>query len=928
MFELNGTEYTLEQVEEAALASKMSVEDYAKSTGLKPLKTEAVVVDEIAPATAESVDTELQSVDSLLGLQPETVSTGFGSENVLDEVVVTGNRLSPELQKEADKLVEELPEKADKLFSNKWEEENQVYIPSSGYSQGTYVTNQEPEDRVKFIKEAKAQLETENFGENLLTEDQVLNKAKTLWQQNEEKGIATEVVEAKLGSLNIFEANEAEKLKNKERRINLKNQEFDKEKNKKVKNRIEKIQETAKNTAAYAQRLNKTYSTEEEFENAQVEFKGYMDELKVLDSLQNKEFEKIGEINDSQQRNAAALDVVKRNYGTPEVFAGALAASTIDIASGLYATPRWLKESAESIASDIAGEEVGIPSWMVNMAVPGFGALFGETSKDINDYLGNISENIRGGIAKPVEVSNIKNAGQAGNWIGNLIGSQLPIMATMITMPNASLAMLGSSAAGGKFLEMEKEIDNGQEYSGLQLLMAPAMVGGAEYLTERVSLGQLNRITKAFKGDNTLVDNAKRYIANDYLNWAKDMGMEGGAEVAATYSENIADRFLLGKEDVSLTRGLVDSFASGAVMSGFIYKFPVAGSAVLKAITGPNVIDEMINGNDLIKSLSKELVNPKLSLEEKSSIQNDINDIRLKQTKLLKKSVDGWDNLNKSQQRRLFEIDNLKRNVGLDIGKIARGEGINAKLSKEARKDKVRIKAARYDALQDEKDQITSLADEKNFNGSTFALEQFEQEVVKGKVPEGNYVATKAFILSEQLDKLYNKRKEAVTPAEMKFLDLKIKNTEEQLKFITPKAAGLSIDLNLPTIATSKNIVQLGKAFVAKSQELLAQKNSKQITQEQYQKQYKVAKNAFVNKRSQIQEVKGKTKGDKYTKLQDFYNKSLDKDGNFIENTKTSNEFGKIVGGIVEAATKRLFDNVPQSQRLVSREEFKKKSRR
>ena len=413
MFELNGTEYTLEQVEEAALASKMSVEDYAKRTGLKPLKTEAVVVDEIAPATAESVDTELQSVDSLLGLQPETVSTGFGSENVLDEVVVTGNRLSPELQKEADKLVEELPEKADKLFSNKWQEENQIYIPSSGYSQGTYVTNQEPEDRVKFIKEAKAQLETENFGGNLLTEDQVLNKAKTLWQQNEEKGIATEVVEAKLGSLNIFEANEAQKLKNKESRISLKNQEFDKEETKKVKNRIEKIQETAKNTAAYAQRLNKTYSTEEEFENAQVEFKGYMDELKVLDSLQDEEFSKIGEINDSQQRNAEALDVVRRNYGAPEVFAGALAASTIDIASGLYATPRWLKESAESIASDIAGEEVGIPSWMVNMAVPGFGALFGETSKDINDYLGNISENIRGGIAKPVEVSNIKNAGQA-----------------------------------------------------------------------------------------------------------------------------------------------------------------------------------------------------------------------------------------------------------------------------------------------------------------------------------------------------------------------------------------------------------------------------------------------------------------------------------------------------------------------------------
>ena len=65
MFELNGTKYTIDQVQQAAKANGMSLEDYIQRSGL--VKIEAVVEDEIATAAADTVNSELQSDIGLLG---------------------------------------------------------------------------------------------------------------------------------------------------------------------------------------------------------------------------------------------------------------------------------------------------------------------------------------------------------------------------------------------------------------------------------------------------------------------------------------------------------------------------------------------------------------------------------------------------------------------------------------------------------------------------------------------------------------------------------------------------------------------------------------------------------------------------------------------------------------------------------------------
>jgi len=89
MFEYNGTQFSLEQVEEAALAKGLSVDEYVNEYGitkkddtLEEVKTEAVVEDEIAPAAAETVVTESQSDLGSSESQPNTVEEDFDIESI------------------------------------------------------------------------------------------------------------------------------------------------------------------------------------------------------------------------------------------------------------------------------------------------------------------------------------------------------------------------------------------------------------------------------------------------------------------------------------------------------------------------------------------------------------------------------------------------------------------------------------------------------------------------------------------------------------------------------------------------------------------------------------------------------------------------------------------------------------------------------
>ena len=810
------------------------------------------------------------------------------------------------------------------VTDEEWAENNQVTlfgkIPGTNASGSYRTTAERPEEYIKYINEAKKQLSNELGPENLLapSEEQVLTRAGELWAQNEKNSIIDEVIEEELNkNITLLNLKEDKKIKESSRNLAKTEQKFIDEDLKIADYKARSIKSVYDNKIKQITDLqSKTYNNQEELNEA-IEIKKFLvDEANVLGEKNNSLLKEFESLNLKYKDNNEILDVVSRYYDTPDIFLSSLVASTIDIASGLYAVPRWLKETTETILG-VSDENKTANDWVLAMASPAANAFFGKGSEKINGFLSNVSENLRGAIAKPKEIEEIDGLGGFGAWTANMVGSQVPIMATLLAAPNASLAMLGSSAAGGKFLEMEEAIDAGEKISGWQLLAAPAMVGLGEYVTEKVSLGQLSRVARTFKNNKTVIDSAKDYLIKDWKKWVRDANLEGGAEVLATLSENFADKVILGKEDVSWTRGLTNAYASGAFMSGVIYKSPYLATRIANPFIGTDTREKILEGSRLIKDLEAELESDNLTDFEKENITKTIYDITKKQNQYLSNAITNIDKLNEGQKTRLIEIENELYDTA---GKYDKNK--NSNLSDKAKETEGNILKAKYDNLIKEKNSIIGQADESNFDARSFALKEFEDKVSTKKMTLNEYTSEKANFLGDQLKSLYALRKKEKDSDTIKYLDLKIKNTEEQLTYIIPKGMGF-VGNNTTTISKSNNITQLAKAFVAKSQELLSLRNKNEITQSQYESQYKRAKNAYDKKRQSLLDVEQKTKADKYTQLQDFYDNNLDETGKLKSDTKTVNDFKQRVGAIVEAATKRLFDGIDPNLRLTNREDFK-----
>ncbi len=168
MFEYNGTEFTLEQVEKAATAKGLSVDEYISTYNIvkkdkdeEEVKTEAVVEDEIAPAAAETVVTESQS--------------GPGSSELPARRSIRNQVRQREIQKQQDKLQDLELNAINNLNKAKFEE-----------SFEDFTIRKINEKKSKFDKGQFSIAEKEERDRYLAGEDIVLDEAQTLKDYSEE----------------------------------------------------------------------------------------------------------------------------------------------------------------------------------------------------------------------------------------------------------------------------------------------------------------------------------------------------------------------------------------------------------------------------------------------------------------------------------------------------------------------------------------------------------------------------------------------------------------------------------------------------------------------------------------------------------------------------------------------------------------------
>lgn len=479
-----------------------------------------------------------------------------------------------------------------------------------------------------------------------------------------------------------------------------------------------------------------TYDTEEDYLQAQSEF----NELKASnENIAKKAKELYDEsvlIAEEINNNALLLDVVKRSYSIPDIAKANFTASGLDIIGGALSIPEWLYVSIGSAVSDT--NPLALKAQFRSMAgvTPGgFGSL-----SVLTDVANDFSKDLRESVAKPIDVTDINSLSDFGYWATDLTTNQLPQVALMVAAPEIALPITLASSAGNKYSSMMEGMTKyGEDYKGWQLIAAPLIVGGAEYLTEKVSLGQLKNIKNIFRKSPDALRAANEYIENNILKgkYFKTTLEEAGAEGVATLAENITDIYILNDKTKNIWDGVPNAVASGGFMSGVIYKTPAIGAKLLRPFAGSDVQQRLQENFEQFQKISKELnENNNLSESAKNSLVEAQAKITNNSNELLQQQFDKIDGLSEADKTRLIEIDKQATKIEVKAREIFNDNSLSA----DIKKDLIDDLNKEYKTIKSEKNAITKIG----------IRETMLEEAVKSGVVEG--VSFKSFDTAAELE--------------------------------------------------------------------------------------------------------------------------------------------------------------------------------
>ena len=493
-------------------------------------------------------------------------------------------------------------------------------------------------DKKKAVGKAVQQL-TEEFGPEVeLTPEQILEKAKEI---NKEEIITSKReynLEEYIGDLDDEEKDNLEKYAgmslakhNKQLALNMVQlKTLDKEygvKSEKYSKESEAVEKMPDGNAKIQaeQRLQKGYNQLQE------------DYKKVL--------LKQGEVNNNQkdiQELSVEADLLKRNYNVGVNVAGKFANSAADLWVGMGKAQKDilvdLPLDYATMLTNLALSNTGIDitDSKVLTSLKEVADIAKKTSAEaekVLDGLGEFTEtHLRDKLRKARRVDDLSMDGSWqsitdwSQWTGDLFAEQAPQLALLaFTGGQSGLLALGSSAYGNKLNSLEKEVGEGlEDYSPWHMRMASAMVGVGEYLSEKVTLGIIKKsmpssrmysaFTKANKGKvpdsfKTGVKAAMKRKFTSLGRGAWTANEEGMSELYAQVVENVADRYVLGKE-VGLFDNVKDAYVSGVFIGGGIQALGRGGVGGLLIKPFINDKSKVISKNITeIQNLSKGLEN-------------------------------------------------------------------------------------------------------------------------------------------------------------------------------------------------------------------------------------------------------------------------------------------------------------------------------
>ena len=487
----------------------------------------------------------------------------------------------------------------------------------------------------------------------------------------------------------------------------------------------------------------------------------------TYDSLQEKYFEDLRKIQGEEEDLTVLFNVAKRNPGHVTAFFANLGNSVVDIAQTIVSAADMVWDGYEELAELLPEPYARLAKVVGMTATGGAGAIFSDSltnltneetglkeslwdraNTSINDFQ---LEEVTNMIRKPQEFGEINSFGDALSWTSTLIANQLPQLALMYATGGTSLYFLGASSVGSKWeqLQDEKELYYtsgglyGQDHSKLSMYTNASLTGAGEVLSERITLGAINR-TKGFlrkpRYSSFVKPSYGKYLRKEVFTFrnakafSKDFLEEGTSEVFATLTSNAADMFISGNpNDIHIYDGFGESFMSGGVVSSAI-----SSPRLFKKLYKPFSSNATNTRRSEIGGRLLEIQNEikTASAEKVQELENEYVKLVEESQQLLENDIKRIDVFDDSQKKELVEIDKQGETITNEINRVSQDTELNA----EERVSKTQELQNKLYELNKRKNKIIeSVSQEdidKRYAQEVEALKAYQDEINKRGVVE------------------------------------------------------------------------------------------------------------------------------------------------------------------------------------------------
>lgn len=225
---------------------------------------------------------------------------------------------------------------------------------------------------------------------------------------------------------------------------------------------------------------------------------------------------------------------------------------------------------------------------------------YGLTEDEISKgFIGNLSEgNFKAGLTS----------------LGSTLIQQAPQLVVAAAAGPYGLAALGTSAAGSQYAD----IQNRSDLTANEKLLYAVGVGAAEYITERLFMGDVNMLRKALTKEG--VEAMTKKELGDMLFGFLPKGIravteEGTEEVIASVAQQTLGKFIAGDEINPVE--IAESAIIGGLMGGSAY----VASRGINAIDRRQDLKAKKEAEEYIKSVDQKLADPNISEAEKEILR-------------------------------------------------------------------------------------------------------------------------------------------------------------------------------------------------------------------------------------------------------------------------------------------------------------------